>query len=285
MTRFLTSDCETIVAGLDHPECVAVGSVGELYAGGEAGTIYRIDPERRKTIAFAHALGESGGIALDAAGNLYECNLSGHVNRITPAGNLSVYSTGTSELPTTFPNFPVFDHHGNLFFSDSGDWSMLNGRIYVVRPNGITELAIPDYLAFPNGMTFDSDAGWLYIVQSTAHNVVRVRVEDGYITSRPEIYVEFAQHTVPDGVALSAAGNLYVAFYEPNVIYVVEPNRRVEPLVEGLAFGLLNRPTNCAFARDESILYWPNYGTGEIVRLDVGERGMALQYPALTIGS
>lgn len=284
MSRFLTSDCETIVVGLDHPECVAVGSTGELYAGGEAGTIYRIDPDRRMAVEFAHALGESGGIALDASDNLYECNLSGHVNRITPAGDLTVYSTGTLELPTHFPNFPVFDQYGNLFFSDSGDWNMLNGRIYVVRPNGNTELAIPDYLAFPNGMALDSDAGWLYIVQSTARNVVRVRVEDGHVISRPEIYVEFAQHTVPDGISLSAAGSLYVAFYEPNIIYVVEPSRRVVPLVEGLAFGLLNRPTNCAFARDASILYWPNYGTGEIVRLDVGEKGMSLQYPTLPAG-
>ena len=281
MARFMTSECETVVTGLDHPECAVVGSSGELYAGGEAGTIYRIDPQRREAIELAKALGESGGLALDGDDNLYECNLSGHVNRITPSGELSVYSTGTSELPVHFPNFPVFDQHGNLFFSDSGSWNTLNGRIYVVRPGGGTEVAIPDYLAFPNGLALDTTTGWLYIVQSTARNVVRARVADGEVTARPEIYIEFSTGTVPDGLALAAGGNLYVACYEPNVIYVVEPSGRVEPLIEGLAFGVLNRPTNCAFSRTDDTLYFPSYGAGDIARLAVGEQGMPLSYPKL----
>lgn len=281
MARFLTNQCQTVVAGLDHPECVAVGSKGQLYAGGEAGTLYRIDPERGDVVELARALGECGGIALDFDDNLYECNLSGHVNRISFDGELSVYSTGTADLPSHFPNFPVFDQHGNLFFTDSGDWTMLNGRVYVVRPTGETEVAIADYLAFPNGLALDIEAGMLYIVQSTARNVVRVRVAAGNVLTRPEIYAEFPQYTVPDGLALAAGGNLYVACYEPNAIYIVEPSGRVEPLVEGLAFGVLNRPTNCAFSRQDDVLYWPNYGTGEIVRLSVGERGMPLSYPQL----
>ena len=74
------------------------------------------------------------------------------VNRITPAGEVEVYSNGTDDLPMVVPNYPVFDDAGNLFVSDSGDWELCNGRIYVIRPSGETELAFPDYLAFPNGM-------------------------------------------------------------------------------------------------------------------------------------
>jgi gluconolactonase len=35
---------ETLVEGLDHPEGVAYGPDGYLYAGGEAGQVYRISP-------------------------------------------------------------------------------------------------------------------------------------------------------------------------------------------------------------------------------------------------
>jgi gluconolactonase len=277
----MTSECRTLVTGLNHPECVAIGSDGTLFTGGEAGEIYRITPDGAEVTVLANTRGESGGIALDADGNLYECNLSGHLNRITPQGEVSVYSTGTDDLPTYFPNYPVFDPAGNLFFSDSGDWHKLNGRVYVVGRDGTTRVAIPDYLAFPNGLALDAAGGWLYIVQSSVRNVVRVEVAGGEVIGRPEIYVEFAQQTVPDGVALAENGNLYVACYEPNVIYVVERSRRVDVLVEGLAFERLNRPTNVTFSRETTEVFYPNYGAGEIVVLEVGERGLPLCYPSI----
>jgi gluconolactonase len=275
----MTSECRTVARGLDHPECVAVGADGTLYAGGEAGQIYRISADGESVTQYSQSLGECGGVALDADENLYECNLSKHVNRITPDGQTSVYSTGTAELPVFFPNFPVFDPDGNLFYTDSGEWSTLNGRIYVVRPDGSTEIAFPDYLAFPNGLALDSEEGWLYVVQSSAHNLVRLKIREGQLEGRPEVYVEFAKSSVPDGVALADSRNLYVAFYEPHAIFVVEPNRRVDVVVEGLAFELLNRPTNVTFSRDTTEIFYPNYGTGEIVKLDVAERGLALNYP------
>ena len=86
MARFMTSECRTIARGLDHPECVAIGADGTLFTGGEAGEIYRISPDGSSVTQYAQALGESGGVALDADGNLYECNLSKHVNHITPMG-------------------------------------------------------------------------------------------------------------------------------------------------------------------------------------------------------
>ena len=35
---------EVFASGLDHPECCAFDRDGNLWAGGEAGQIYRIDP-------------------------------------------------------------------------------------------------------------------------------------------------------------------------------------------------------------------------------------------------
>ena len=52
-------------------------------------------------------------------------------------------------------------------------------------------------------------------------------------------------------------------------------------MVEGVAWGSLNRPTNVAFGRDTDFLYYANYGGGEIGMVKVGERGMPLNYPVL----
>lgn len=275
--------CEVIATGLDHPECVAVGEGGLLYAGGEAGQIYRVQ-EGGEAVEFANVGGECGGVALDAAGNVYECNMTQVVNRITPSGEVSVYSAGTPELPMTVPNYPVFDDAGNLFVSDSGDWEHCDGRIYVIRPSGETELAFPDYLAFPNGMALDRENGWLYVAQSSVRNVIRLRLTDGEIHGRPEIYASLPAYSVPDGLALSAAGNLYVSYYEPSAILVVAPDRSVEVLIEDAVHGLFNRPTNVAFAGDGRRLFYANYGGHELGAIPVPEPGMPLAYPDLGSG-
>lgn len=281
MSRLPASACEVIAEGLDHPECVIVGSDSELYCGGEGGQIYRITGDGSEVVEIATLGGECGGIALDAAGNLYECNMTRVVNRISPSGEVEVYSSGTPELPMTVPNFPVFDDAGNLFVSDSGDWGACDGRIYVVRPSGQTELAFPDYLAFPNGMALDREEGWLYVAQSNVRNVIRLRVADGEISGRAEIYASLPEFAVPDGLALSAAGNLYVSYYEPSAILVVAPDRSVEVLIREAVHGIFNRPTNVAFDRDRPRLYYANYGGHEIGMLPIDEPGMPLAYPDL----
>ncbi|MBS1881527.1 MAG: NHL repeat-containing protein [Actinobacteria bacterium] len=273
--------CEVVATGLDHPECVAVGPDGVLYCGGEGGQIFRVDAGGGAAVEIANVGGECGGIALDGDGNLYECNMAKVVNRISPEGEVEVYSGGTAELPMTVPNYPVFDDAGNLFVSDSGDWELCNGRIYVVRPSGETELAFPDYLAFPNGMALDRERGWLYVAQSSVRNVVRLRLRDGKLEGRPEIYASLPAYAVPDGLALAAAGNLYVSYYEPSVILVVKPDRSFEVLIEGAVHGLFNRPTNVAFAPTPGTLYYANYGGHELGALPVAEPGMALAYPVL----
>jgi gluconolactonase len=46
---------------LDHPEGIAVGRDGTLYAGGEAGQLYRISPDAAKVETIASI----GGHCLD----------------------------------------------------------------------------------------------------------------------------------------------------------------------------------------------------------------------------
>jgi gluconolactonase len=284
MTRFPVSSCEVVAGGLDHPECVTVGAEGELYAGGEAGQIYRIAPDGSEVTEIANTGAESGGSALDADGNLFECSMAGVVNRISPSGAFETYSSGTPEMPMAVPNYPVFAPDGSLFVSDSGDWERCNGRIYVIRPSGETELAFPDYLAFPNGMALDSENGWLYVVQSNVRNVIRLKVVDGEIVGRAEIYVSLPSIGLADGVALAESGNLYVACFEPGAILLVRPDRSVDTVVQDMVLGVFNRPTNVAFSRDEPHLYYANYGGAEIGLLRVGEPGMPLAYPDLNGG-
>jgi gluconolactonase len=54
---------EIYANGLDYPECLAFDRQGFLFAGGEAGQVYRISPDRRvETIAEMCRF--CGGVAL-----------------------------------------------------------------------------------------------------------------------------------------------------------------------------------------------------------------------------
>src|SRR5262249_28071993 len=103
---------EVFATGLDHPECVAFDRDGHLWAGGEAGQVYRIDAAG--TVQTVVTLGGfSGGIAfspLDHA--LYVCNPSLGLVRVEADGRHAVFADGAGGQRMICPNFPVFDRRG-----------------------------------------------------------------------------------------------------------------------------------------------------------------------------
>src|SRR5437868_2860207 len=102
-------DVAVLAADLDHPECVNVGPDGHAYAGGEGGQLFRIGLDGATELV-ANTGGGIGGLCVDGNGNVYECNYGHpHVHRITPAGEVSVYSQGSPERPAFLPNYPAFD--------------------------------------------------------------------------------------------------------------------------------------------------------------------------------
>ena len=104
---------EAFVEGLDHPEGVALGPDGNIYAGGEAGQVYRIDCATRQVETYADTGGLNLGMALDAAANVYICTADrGAVYKVTPAGAVSRHSAGSEARPMRTPNYPAFRRAG-----------------------------------------------------------------------------------------------------------------------------------------------------------------------------
>ena len=56
-------DIEIFADGLDHPECVAVHPDGSVWAGGEAGQIYKVSPDGLEIKEIANTHGFILGIA------------------------------------------------------------------------------------------------------------------------------------------------------------------------------------------------------------------------------
>ncbi len=269
------------VEDLDHAEGIAWGLDGYVYAGGEAGQVYRVDIEKRDATQFADTGGFVLGMALDASNNIYACDAGNHcVQKITPGGVVSTYSTGAPGELLTTPNYPAFDAQGNLYVCDSGDWKGDNGRIFKIAPGGKAAVWDRSLKEFPNGLCIGPTGDYLYVAMSLGPpRVARIKIEADGSAGRAETVVELPM-TVPDGVAFDTDGNLYSSMYRPDRIYRLTPSGKLDVLAEDFEGTLIAAPTNIAFCgRDRDILLSTNLGRWHLSRYEAGATGLSLQYP------
>jgi gluconolactonase len=261
--------CRKLADGLDHPEAVALGSDGELYAGGEAGQVYRIDPSGQYE-EIARVDGFVAGVTVCADGGLLVCDTAaGRVVKVGRNGEIEPFHQGES---IGFPNFAAFDSRGDLFLTDSGDYYGSDGRLLVVHPNGEVEVVVDGGLRYPNGLAVHPSGEWLYLAQSGASDILRFPLSVGGVGVAEEYAT--IPGTAPDGLALAANGDLYVGCYTPDAIYRVSTARQVEPFLVDPWADLLNRPTNLAFG--DGVLYYANLGGYHIGVVPIDEEGAPL---------
>lgn len=265
--------------GLDHPEGVAWGPDGYVYAGGEAGQIYRVTLDGEVT-----QIGSTGGfilgLALDADANIYACDLGkGAVMKITQSGQVSQYTDNAD--PIAAPNYPVFDAQGNLYFSSSGSWKGNNGLMFRARPGGATEIVSREFTAFPNGIALSPDGKHLYIVLSNKPGVERAAIQPDGSLGRPE-HVVTLEKTVPDGLAFDVDGNLYIACYAPDIIYRLSPSGNVSVVAEDPERVTFAAPTNIAFGgADMKTLLVASLGRWHLTKGAMPIAGHRVHYPKM----
>jgi gluconolactonase len=276
------SRLSALASGLDHPEGVAYGPDGNVYASGEAGQVYRVNLADGKFTQIGSSGGYGLGVAIDAASNLYICDMGVKaVVRVKPDGSSAIYSRGAEEEPLTVPNFPVFDAAGNLYVSNSGQWSGVNGHIQRIDANGKGSVWSRKASGFTNGLALSSDGRFLYVVESTPPLISRIAIAADGSAGAYEVVAELPG-TVPDGIAFDSAGTLYVACYAPDRIYRIPQGGKPEILFDDWARMSLNAPTNLAFAGpDLGRLLVASLGGYNIMSAELGVRGMPLNYPRL----
>jgi gluconolactonase len=274
---YQVSEVRNFVTGLDHPEGVAVGHDGTLYAGGEAGQVYRISSDGKKVATVAKTGGFCLGITLDQRGNIYVCDLGRRaLMKVSQHGRATVVADAVGDRKFTNPNFSVFDSKGNLYFSDSGGWKQSNGVVYRMRAEGGVEIFAPGPFHFANGLALDAAEQYLYVVESNLDRVVRIEIKRDGGAGALEVYADGLAR-VPDGMAFDANGNLYITTYASNCIYRVAPNRQVDLLCQDIENLLLCQPTNCAFGGPKfDQLLVANLGRDHISVLDLKIKGQPL---------
>jgi gluconolactonase len=272
---------ETFAEGLDHPEGAAVGPDGTVYAGGEAGQIYRVAPDGTPE-AYADTGGFLYGVTVDGSGNVYGCDMGrAEVVRVDPAGTVTTYSRGTDERPLRVPNFSAFDDAGNLYVTDSGEWGADDGFVFRVASGGETTMWSDAVTAFPNGCCLSAAGDALLVVESHTRRVVRVPVMGDGSAGVPELVADLGG-SQPDGIALAADGTLFVGCYRPDRVWRIPPGGAPEIWFEDPDGVVLNQPANPVFVGEGlARLLLSSLGGWSLVTTDPGVTGLPLRYPVL----
>jgi sugar lactone lactonase YvrE len=261
---------------LDHPEGLAVHRDGSVWCGGERGQIYRIEPDGTSMEQVAAIDGGfSQGMAFDREDNLYVCDLKhGSVVRLDArSGSLEEFADGADGRGISICNYPAFDAEGRLYVSDSHAFKEPGPGIFRFEPDGTGELWYDEPVNFANGLAFSADGGYLYVAETFGNTIFRVPVRgDGSAGDREEVAA--LPGILPDGLSFDAAGNLYVACYEPSQVLRVAPDGAIERFIGDEEAHLFCHPTNLAFR--DGTLFTTNLGRWHITAVEVGMEGLPL---------
>ena len=278
MSEIAIEACSIFAEGLDHPEGIAFHKDGSLWAGGEAGQIYRMDQQGRVA-----QVADTGGFVLGLAFSpgcewLAICDLGKKcVWRLDPSTyRLTLFAEGAGGHRFNIPNYAVFDRIGNLYVSESGAFRQEIGKILKFNRNGEGVVWHPGPLNFANGMALSPDEKSLFVVSSFLPGVELIPILEDGSAGKIEVYCTLPR-TVPDGIAFDKEGNLYVTCYTPNTIFKVTPSRNVTEFVHDWDAHTLANPTNIAFGGpDNSTLYSANLGRWHITSIPTKVRGLPL---------
>jgi gluconolactonase len=259
---------EIFANGLDHPECLAFDREGWLWAGGEAGQVYRISPEG-KLGTLTEMGGFCGGVAWSPDdAELFVCNPRHGIVRVTRRGDWSVFASSAGTYRLVCPNYGLFDHSGNYYVTDSGNWKKRNGCLLKYGSGGAGEIVAGPF-GYANGLALSADERQLYMVESDTDSIYRVDLATGAAT------VWAGQvGRMPDGLALDAEGHLFASCYASDDIHRISPTGEKRLFACDRWAILLSRPTNLAFR--DGYLYVANLGRTTITRAHIGRAGKPL---------
>lgn len=264
--------------GLDHPECLCIASDGTLYAGGESGQIYRVQPQTKQVEQLAITNGFILGLALSPDQSwLAACDLRHQCvwKLDLTTGKRSVFAGGMFSIP----NHVAFTRDGSLFVSDSGGFRETTGRVFRFDAGGRGGVWHAGPFNFANGIALGPGHDSLYICCSWLPGVERVSIRADGSAGRRTVYAKLPTRTVPDGLAFGADGTLYVSCYAPARIYRISRERKVDVLIDDWEAHTLANPTNIAFGGPRhDQLFVANLGRWHVTQIDLRRRGLLLAH-------
>ena len=184
------------------------------------------------------------------------------------------------DLEITSPNDLCLHPNGGFYFTDS---LPKIGVVYYVN-HAKTIHVLARNLDIPNGIALSENCRQLFVSESSTNRILLFEIDEkGMSTSSPTIFSDLPRNekqgkdavNMPDGIALDAAGRLWVAHYGMQALQVLSPEGK---LLATYDTGI-RCTSNICFGSKNLTTAFVTGGEGEptpgaLIRLNVGVPGL-----------
>ncbi|MFC5139389.1 SMP-30/gluconolactonase/LRE family protein [Actinomycetospora rhizophila] len=239
----------TVGAGLQRPECILAERDGTLWTADARGGVVRIRPDGTQDLVAARPSAHFD-TERDMAGSLLSGTLPNGL-AFAEDGDILVANFGTDALevmdregrvrtlhdtidghPLGKVNFVLRDRRGRIWITVStmlDPWSDAIGRHvadgYVAVLDGHGLRVVADGFAFTNEIRFDAEERWLYVAETTAKRVTRMRIADDASVLEREVFGPGSLGAgLVDGITFDAYGNLWATMIFADRLVALTPD-------------------------------------------------------------
>lgn len=180
------------------------------------------------------------GLCFDTNGDFIIANWgTNHIEKMTRDGKLTTVLTEIDGKPLGKTNFPLLDSKGRIWFtvttqtepwSDQINTRATDGYIALMDEKGVR--IVSDGFCGTNEIRFDDNEEWLYVVESTAWKISRMRVKPNGDLYDREVYGPSKLGGFPDGFAFDTFGNLWVTLIFTDELIAITPKGEVITLLD-----------------------------------------------------
>ncbi|MFT3863206.1 MAG: SMP-30/gluconolactonase/LRE family protein [Solirubrobacterales bacterium] len=249
----------TVGRDLRRPECVLAERDGTLWAADARGGVMRIDPGGDQELVLqgqAEAVEVDGdpddvgryvldgtlpnGLAFDREGEIVIANFgTDAVERMRRDGETVTLFDSLDGEPLGKTNFVLADSRGRIWLTVSTrqqPWTLnINDKLddgYVALIEGDRMRIVAEGFVGTNEIRLDAAEEWLYVVESNARRISRLRVDDDGSLSDREIYGPPDLGGVPDGFAFDSFGNLWITLVNADRLVALTPDQELIELID-----------------------------------------------------
>lgn len=262
--------------GLQRPECILAERDGSLWSADARGGVVHIRPDGTQELitqtasrGFTEAADEEArfvsgtlpnGLAFARNGDVLISNFgTDRLEVMTRSGETRVLVDSIDGQAIGKVNFVLRDSRDRIWLTISTrtkNWmramspNVRDGSIALYDGGRLRIVA--DGFAFTNEIRLDAREEWLYVAETCACRVTRLRVgADGSLTDR-EIFGPSDHGAFIDGIAFDAHGNLWGTHVMLDRIFAITPEGELRILLDDDRGSAAGKALMEAFARDEA---------------------------------
>lgn len=238
---------------LQRPECILAERDGTLWTADARG-VMRLDADGSQTLirqqqgtervldSRSLMLGGSlpNGICFDRRGDIVIANFgTDAIELMSRDGQSRTLFDSLDGQPLGKTNFVLCDRRGRIWFTVTTrevPWTRsinaktADGYVGVIDEHGIRIVA--DGFVGTNEIRFDAAEEWLYVVETNARRISRLRINERTEVVQREIYGPPDLGGFPDGFAFDSHGNLWITLILTERLIALTPEGEVLTLLD-----------------------------------------------------